>query len=538
MAASDKTSTIAEPNLDDGASLSSHSTSRPHSPENKHAMSTNAADLEKGLNLHNGGEDKSQSRNQSESGGESAESSIVDWDGPDDPMNPHNWPRTKKIGIVVVIAMITFLTPLGSSMFAPATAEVMSEFKTSNPELASFVVSVYLLGYAFGPLIIAPLSELYGRMYLYHVCNILFIVFNVSCAVAPSLDSLIVFRFFAGAAGSCPLTLGAASLADMIRQEKRGAAMGAWALGPLVGPVVGPIAGGYLTEAMGWRWTFWILAIASGVVSINTFLFLSESCHPVLLERKRKRLVKETGNHNLKSVLDTGKTPKQLFLFAIIRPTKMLFLSPIVFLLSLFMAVVYGYLYLLFTTFANVFVEKYNFSTGSVGLAFLGIGVGSIMGLAISSAFSDTILQRLAKRNNGEMKPEYRIPLMIPGGLCVPIGLFWYGWTAEKGVHYLAPIVGTGFVGGGMIIIFMTGSTYLVDAFTIHAASAMAATTLLRSLGGAVLPLCGLKMYSTLGLGWGNSLLGFIALALTPIPWVFYQYGERMRTSKRFHVEF
>ncbi|EEH06363.1 cycloheximide resistance protein [Histoplasma capsulatum G186AR] len=536
MAASDKASRILEPNLDEGASLSSHSTSRPHSPENKHAMSTNAADLEKGLNLHNGGEDKS--RNQSEPGGESAESNIVDWDGPDDPMNPHNWPRTKKIGIVVVIAMITFLTPLGSSMFAPATAEVMSEFNTSNPELASFVVSVYLLGYAFGPLIIAPLSELYGRMYLYHVCNILFIVFNVSCAVAPSLDSLIVFRFFAGAAGSCPLTLGAASLADMIRQEKRGAAMGAWALGPLVGPVVGPIAGGYLTEAMGWRWTFWILAIASGVVSINTFLFLSESCHPVLLERKRKRLVKETGNHNLKSVLDTGKTPKQLFLFAIIRPTKMLFLSPIVFLLSLFMAVVYGYLYLLFTTFANVFVEKYNFSTGSVGLAFLGIGVGSIMGLAISSAFSDTILQRLAKRNNGEMKPEYRIPLMIPGGLCVPIGLFWYGWTAEKGVHYLAPIVGTSFVGGGMIIIFMTGSTYLVDAFTIHAASAMAATTLLRSLGGAVLPLCGLKMYSTLGLGWGNSLLGFIALALTPIPWVFYQFGERMRTSKRFHVEF
>lgn len=138
---------------------------------------------------------------------------------------------------------------------------MMREFQSRSSELASFVVSVYLLGYAFGPLIIAPMSELYGRTIIYHVCNVLFVIFNVACALANSLDSLIVFRFFAGAAGAAPLTIGAGSLADMIRQEKRGAAMAAWALGPLLGPVVGPIAGGYLTEAKGWRWTFWILAI-------------------------------------------------------------------------------------------------------------------------------------------------------------------------------------------------------------------------------------------------------------------------------------
>ncbi|KAL2372877.1 hypothetical protein RJ035_004051 [Blastomyces gilchristii] len=496
------------------------------------------ADVDKGPTLPSSGEVGSQYHDRPLSGGEPMDSNKVDWDGPDDPMNPYNWPTTKKVGIVVGIALITFLTPLGSSIFAPGTAEVMTEFKTNNLELASFVMSVYLLGYAFGPLIIAPLSELYGRMYLYHACNVLFIVFNVACAVAPRLDSLIVFRFFAGAAGSCPLTIGAASLADMIKQEKRGAAMGAWALGPLIGPVAGPIAGGYLTESMGWRWTFWILAIASGAVAVNTFVFMSESCHSILLEQKRKRLVKETGNQNLKSVLDTGKTSKELFLFAIVRPTKMLFLSPIVFLLSLYMALVYGYLYLLFTTFSSVFVGQYNFSTGSAGLAFLGIGVGSLIGLAFSSALSDRILQNLAKKNNGEMKPEYRVPLMIPGGLCVPIGLFWYGWTAEKGMHYVVPIFGTSFLGIGMIMVFMTGSTYLVDAFTVHAASAMAATTVFRSLGGALLPLCGLKMYSSLGLGWGNSLLGFIALAMTPIPWAFYRYGERVRTSKRFRVNF
>jgi multidrug resistance protein len=147
-------------------------------------------------------------------------------------------------------------------MFAPGVPEVMKDFHTTNLELSSFVVSVYLLGYAFGPLIIAPLSEMYGRLPIYHLCNILFIIFTVACAVATDLNSLIVFRFFEGVAGSSPLTIGAGTLSDIIVQERRGAAMAAWALGPLLGPVVGPIAGGYLTQAAGWRWTFWVIAIA------------------------------------------------------------------------------------------------------------------------------------------------------------------------------------------------------------------------------------------------------------------------------------
>lgn len=126
-------------------------------------------------------------------------------------------------------------------MFAPGVGEVMKDFKTTNLELMSFVVSVYLLGYCFGPLVIAPISELYGRMIVYNACNILYVVFTIACAVAPNLASLIVFRLFAGLAGSCPLTIGAGSIADMFVQEQRGAAMAAWAIGPLIGPVIGPV---------------------------------------------------------------------------------------------------------------------------------------------------------------------------------------------------------------------------------------------------------------------------------------------------------
>ena len=230
---------------------------------------------------------------------------------------------------------------------------------------------------------------------------------------------------------------------------------------------------------------------------------------------------------------------------------KLLCLSPIVLALSTYMAVVYGYLYLLFTTITEVYEGQYHFGQGIVGLTYLGIGVGCLIGVIIFGIASDKILK--AKSKNGEMKAEYRLPPMIPGSFIIPIGcesaisacynlsanmiVFLYGWTAEKHVFWLAPIIGTGLVGVGILATFMPTQTYLVDAFTIYAASALAANTVLRSLIGALLPLAGQKMYDTLGLGWGNSLLAFIAVAMCPIPVIFYRYGERIRKNPKFQVK-
>lgn len=147
-------------------------------------------------------------------------------------------------------------------MFAPGIQYVMIEFNSSNIILASLVVSIYLVGYAFGPLLLAPLSEIYGRLWVYHISNVFFIIFTVACAVAPSLGSLIAFRFLAGSAGSTPLVLGGGSIADLYSRETRGSKIAIFSLGPLLGPVIGPIAGGYLAGAAGWRWVFWVISIA------------------------------------------------------------------------------------------------------------------------------------------------------------------------------------------------------------------------------------------------------------------------------------
>ena len=262
---------------------------------------------------------------------------------------------------------------------------------------------------------------------------------------------------------------------------------------------------------------------------------MRETYEPTLLDRRAARLRKETKNPNLRSKFETtGRRHADIFLQAIIRPTKMLFRSPIVFSLSLYMAVVYGYLYLLFTTMTLVFQQQYGFSSGNVGLTFLGIGVGSLLGLIIFGLVSDLIVKQMSQK--GEMKPEYRLPPLIPGSLLIPLGLLWYGWTVEKDEHWILPILGTMFVGLGLMATFMPINVYLVDAYTIYAASALAASTVLRSLAGAFLPLAGPKMYAALGLGWGNSLLAFIALAMCPVTWVFFRYGERIRKSRRFQL--
>ncbi|KAJ5937996.1 hypothetical protein N7454_004338 [Penicillium verhagenii] len=454
----------------------------------------------------------------------------VFWNEPvdQDPENPMNWSLARRWTIVVAFS------PLASSMFAPAVPQVMADFDVSSTMLATFVVSVYILGFAFGPLIVAPLSEYSGRLVVYNTCNFLFCVFNIASALAPNLAALVIFRFLDGVAGVTPTTIGSGTIADIMPRESRGKAMALWSLGPLFGPIIGPVVGGYLVEATSWRWVFWVLAIAGGVVSTAFFFFVPETHGPTLLERKAARLRKETGNMEYRSRLDDGIPPKQRFLQSLVRPTTMLLFSPIVSSMCIYIAVLYGLLYILFTTFTEVFEGQYGFSSGASGLSFLGSGVGMLLGLLYAGTLSDRkIKQKIARKE--QPQPEDRLPwyIALPGSLSIPAGLFIYGWATDKHVPWIVAEIGNAVTGYGMILTLMGIQTYLVDAFTQHAASAIAACTVLRSLAGGLLPLCGLKLYDKLGLGWGNSLLAFIALATAPIPILFQLFGAKLRAKSK-----
>ncbi|KAK3367576.1 major facilitator superfamily domain-containing protein [Podospora didyma] len=466
---------------------------------------------------------------------------VVAWEPEDtDPGNPLNWPAWKKWANVLVISTISFLVPLVSTMLAPAVQLVMQDFHTSSATFATFCISIFVLGFASGPLLLAPLSELYGRVIVYHVTNVFFFCFTIMCAVSKSEGMLLAARFLSGFAGVATITIGSGTIADMMPREERGRAVAIWSVGTILGPMVGPIIGGCVAERHGWRWMFWILSVAIGLVTIVAFLVLRETNQSVLLERKASKLRRATGNPNYRSQLEPAPniTPLEHFKRAIVRPTKMLLLWPMVTILCSYVALLYSTLYLLFATYSFVFKDVYHFTTFSAGLVFFAGGVGTLIGIPYVGILSDrTLKQRMQAGKT--ITPEDRLPLIItlPGALAFPIGLFVYGWSVEYNCHWIVPQIGTAITGFGSILVFIAIQTYLMDAFEEYAASAVGANAVLRGIVAALVPLGGLDLYHRLGWGWGNSVLAFLALAFAPVPMLMGAYGHKIRGMERFQVE-
>ncbi|KAH8653349.1 major facilitator superfamily domain-containing protein [Xylariales sp. PMI_506] len=460
---------------------------------------------------------------------------VVGWESQEDPEMPLNFASGKKWTLVALLASITMLTPFASSILSPAITKLDAEFGNDNEIVGAMTVSIYLLGYVIGPLFMAPLSEIYGRKPILGAANIFFCLWQIGCALAPSIESLIVFRFFSGVGGAGCLTLGGGVIGDMFHPEQRGFAMGIWTLGPLFGPTIGPLIGGFLAETIGWRWSFWIVLILAVLITTMIELLNKETSHRILIQRKTLRLQKELGRDDLRSCYETGRqqTKSRILANGLVRPIKMLLFSPLVFFLSLYIAFVYGTLYLLFTTIPTVFEETYGFAVELTGLVYLAMGVGNFLGWAVVTLFSDQSVVKLAQANGGVFEPEMRLTISISFGAFLPITMFWYGWCTYYQTHWASAALSLIPFGFGIIGVFLPITTYLVDSYPTYAASAMAANTVLRSLVGALLPLAGPPMYDALGLGWGNTLLGLICVIMIPVPVLFYKFGARLRKSQK-----
>ncbi|KAH7080471.1 major facilitator superfamily domain-containing protein [Paraphoma chrysanthemicola] len=459
---------------------------------------------------------------------------LVGWDHQDDPANPRNFADRRKWVILGMVAAITFLSPLASSIVAPGIPFINAAFNNSSQLLGSFAVSVYILGFAVGPLFLSPLSEIYGRCIVLNCSNVFFCAFTLGCALAPNLGGLIAMRFLAGLGGSACLTIGTGVIADMFVAAQRGRAVALYSMGILFGPILGPICGGFIAQRAGWRWDMWVVLIVACILTVGLIFFNTETYAPVLLERKTRKLRTELNRPELQNIMTYDKdvaarSQAQIIKNGMIRPLKMLTRSPIVLFCSLYMSFLFGLLFLLFTTITPVFIKTYGWSPEITGLAYLGIGIGNFIGIAFVAKTSDATIIRLAKKNKGVYEPEMRLPLCVFFGLLIPVALFWYGWAAHAKTHWIVPIISLVPFGFGLMGIFAPLQTYMIDCFPQFAASAIAGMTVLRCLFGALLPLAGPSMYDTLGLGWGNSMLGFIAIAFIPVPALLFRYGKVVR---------
>ncbi|PYI03436.1 MFS general substrate transporter [Aspergillus sclerotiicarbonarius CBS 121057] len=463
---------------------------------------------------------------------------LVKWNGPDDPENPKNWPMKRKWAAVLTVSCFTFISPVSSSMVAPALGSISADFHITDEVISQLTLSVFILAYAVGPLFLGPLSEIYGRVIVLQLANLLYLVFNIGCGVSQTKVQMIVCRFFAGLGGSAPLAIGGGVLSDCFKPEQRGKSVAIYSLAPLLGPAVGPIAGGFIAENTTWRWVFYATSIADGLIQVAGLFFLRETYAPVILKKRAQKLRKETNDPDYQTEYERqNKTLGQVMRAALIRPFRLLATQPIVQALAAYMAFIYGTMYLVLSTFPSLWTspDYYNESTGIGGLNYISLGLGFWLGSQICAPLNDRIYRRLKARNNGVGQPEFRVPLLYIGALFIPAGLFIYGWTAQTRCHWIAPNIGACIYGMGNIITFQCLQTYIVDSYTRFAASALAAVACMRSLAGFGFPLFAPSMYQALHYGWGNSVLAFIAIGLgVPAPIFLWRYGEKLRKMSTY----
>ncbi|KAK7204222.1 major facilitator superfamily domain-containing protein [Myxozyma melibiosi] len=456
---------------------------------------------------------------------------LVTWDSPDDPENPRNWSTARKWKATVTVSLYTFLGPFSSSILSPATTQIAERFGVTNTTVKALIVSIFVLAWAIMPLLVAPLSEIFGRRVVLNISIFFLVIFNMACGLSQSLAQILVFRFLAGCGGAGPLAIGAGVVADVWDDDHRTQAIGLFSIGPTLGPILAPVIAGFIAQNLVWRWIFWILTIVCGVVFGLGVIMLEETYAPILLLRKAQAMRKATGNQSLHTVFEiAGESLYDKLISSVTRPLMMLVTNPIVFSLGLYMAFTYGFLYLLLVTFSPLYRQTYGYSLGIAGLLYLGPGVGFFIGILTVTTISQKIYARLVAAHDGVAKPEYRLPSLAIGSFFMPVGLIWYGWSAEKHLHWIMPVIGAAMFGIAMISVFQCIQSYLIDMNPKYAASATAAGTTFRSLFGFAMPLFATQMYAAMGYGWGNTMLGLVALAIGSVfPVVIFYKGERIR---------
>lgn len=459
---------------------------------------------------------------------------LIDWDGPDDPENPQNWSRGYKWFVTAILGMTTFVITFASSVFSTATQATAQHFNVSN-EVMILGTSLFVLGFAVGPPIWGPLSELYGRKYPLFFGFFVFAIFQIPVAVAQNLQTIMICRFLGGTFGSAPLGIVGGTLTDFWGPLDRGVAMVTFAAATFIGPVAGPIVGGFIVNShLGWRWTEYITAIMGFFFGTIGFLAIPETFGPVLLSRRATKIRFATKNWAIHAKRDEQQVNfKNIAEKYLLRPFTMLLKEPILDLITLYMAVIYGILYLFFEAYPIAFQEQRGWNSGVGALPFIAILLGVLLGGGIIIFTTKTRFTRKFKENNGVVVPEERLIPMIIGGFLFPAGMFWFAWTSSPNITWVPQVLAGIFIGAGVLMIFLQGLNYIIDCYLMYANSAIAANTFLRSGFGAGFPLFATAMFNTLGVDWATSLLGFITAALFPVPILFYFYGAKIRKMSK-----
>ncbi|KAK4078912.1 hypothetical protein Trihar35433_17 [Trichoderma harzianum] len=437
---------------------------------------------------------------------------ILEFDGPDDQKHPYNWKTST------------------NAIYAPGTESASKELGVGL-EVGTLGTTLFVLGFATGPIIWAPGSELYGRRWPLVISMIGGGIFSIVSAVGNNIQTLLICRFFAGLCGACQLAVVPGVLADVFDNKSRGGAISIYALTVFGGPFTGPIVGGFTASShLGWRWTLYIPAILGLVNGAISAVLLPETYAPLILAADAAAMRRKTNNWAIHARHEMVETDvRGLVTKYFTRPLRMLITEPMICLVSLYMSFIYGLVYALLEAYPFVFGQVYHMRPGVAELPFIGLFIGMSLGVTMIFWQQKEYAKKLAKNNNVPV-PEWRLFPTLFGGPIFTIGIFWFGWTGfTDRIHWMAPTAAGLFVGFGVLCVFLPCFNYLVDSYLPLAASTVAANIMLRSSVAAGFPLFSRQMFQNLGVQWAATLLGCLAAIMIPIPFVFRVYGHRLR---------
>ncbi|KAF2967062.1 hypothetical protein GQX73_g6515 [Xylaria multiplex] len=454
--------------------------------------------------------------------------SDLDWDIPDDPDNPRNWPLWQRILHSAIPAVWSFGLCAGISSLVAAIPLLQLQFGLSR-NVALLPVTVYTVGFSIGPCIASPISELYGRRCIYWTNLPMLIIFNAIAAASNNFVVLVLFRFLAGVSGSGVLAVAAGSLSDIWDTRNAGRVGVPYILAPFLGPSLGPLIGAYILEQYDndWKWSIWVLLLILAPVALTLPLMKETSKSRILYLRHKK--------HSKGSLEMTSSSRIKTIQMGLLRPLHMAVFEPLSLLLGLYTSYSFAMIFSFFGSYAYVYSTIYHFNAREIGLCYIPVVVGFLLAVLTFAYFDVTKYQKVLQLK-GVVPPEHRLYAALFGSGLVPVGLFWYSWAPREGVHWVAPVLAGVPVGWGTLTGFLSVIAYIVDVYgSTNSASAVAANGIFRFLLGAAFPQFIIQLYkSSIGIHWAGSIFAFLSLVLVPVPWFFFYRGRHLRQQSPY----
>ncbi|KAF4335309.1 major facilitator superfamily transporter [Fusarium beomiforme] len=445
---------------------------------------------------------------------------------------PVNWSRFKKWAIVVSTSLAAFVVSFGSSVYSAAIPQIQDKFSVSRTT-ALLGVTLYVLGFAFGPMVWGPASELYGKRRPLFLGYIIFCLCQVPCALAKDLGLLLTFRFLSGLAGSSTLAILGGMYIDFLTDPaERGISTAVFSVATFCGPTIGPILGNLVSTKLGWRWTAWLTLIGGVLFGTVAFLLTPETSEVVILRRKARQGIRRSPS--LGNIPSQTESSASVFIQKYLtKPIRMFVREPILIFFTIYMSFAYAIIYITLTMYPLAFVTSRGWSPIDGSLPFIGIVVGVIMACIVIALHSIYYVSRKLQET-GVHSPEGRLPPMIAGSAILSGGIFWFSWTSNPSIPWLAQVPAGVLLGCGSILVLMSGVVYLIEVYLVHANSALAINNLVRCVVAATFPLYVTDLLDHAGLDIGGSVLGSICLFLSPVAFLFWRFGHAIRRTSKF----